>query len=94
MLPLVKRVKLPENNFPTTWQTVIFRNYGFVSIDKIASVLRCEKSVVLDEAKRLGVNRRNVEALCSIHPLLQCLEDVVPISVIDIRNTVYSLLYE
>ena len=55
MLPLVKRVKLPENNFPSIWQTVIFRNYGLVSIDKIASVLGCEKSVVLTEAKRLGL---------------------------------------
>ena len=55
MLPLVKRVKLPENNFPCIWQTVIFRNYGLVSIDRIASVLGCEKSVVFTEAKRLGL---------------------------------------
>ncbi len=55
MLPLVKSVKLPELNFPTAWQTVIFRNYGLVSIDKIASVLCCSKEVVIAEAKRLGL---------------------------------------
>ena len=56
MLPLLKRVKLPENNFPCIWQTVIFRNYGLVSVDKIARVLECEVSVVEQEAKRLGLS--------------------------------------
>ena len=55
MLPPIKRVTLPENNFPTLWQTVIFRNYARVSTDKIARVLSCDESVVLSEAKRLGL---------------------------------------
>ncbi len=56
MLPIIKKVKLPENNFPCIWQTVIFRNYGFVSTDNIASVLKCSSDVVLSEAKRLGLD--------------------------------------
>lgn len=55
MLPIIKKVKLPENNFPCIWQTVIFRNYGFVSVDKIASVLGCDEEIVNLEAKRLGL---------------------------------------
>ena len=55
MLPLTKNVKLPEQNFPTAWQNVIFRNYGHVLIDRIASVLNCSKEVVLAEAIRLGL---------------------------------------
>ena len=30
MLPEIKNVKMPENVFPTKWQTVIFRNYGLI----------------------------------------------------------------
>lgn len=55
MLPPIKRVKLPENNFPTLWQTVIFRNYARVSTDKIARVLGCDEKVVISEATRLGL---------------------------------------
>lgn len=56
MLLTENRVKLPEENFPCRWQTVIFRNYGFVSLDKIARVLGCDEDVVLLEAKRLGLS--------------------------------------
>jgi hypothetical protein len=55
MLPKIQRVKMPENIFPTKWQTVIFRNYGLVSLDKIAKVLSCDEQTVLQEAKRLGL---------------------------------------
>ena len=55
MLPKIQRVKMPENIFPTKWQTVIFRNYGLVSLDKIAKVLSCNEQTVLQEAKRLGL---------------------------------------
>lgn len=55
MLPLVKKVKLPENVFPTAWQTVIFRNYGLVSVDKIAKTLSCSEETVRLEAQRLGL---------------------------------------
>lgn len=56
MLPIIKKVKLPENNFPCIWQTVIFRNYGFVSSDNIASVLGCDVTTIENEAKRLGLD--------------------------------------
>ncbi len=48
-------VKLPENNFPTLWQTVIFRNYGFVATEKIAKVLGTDEKTIDFEAKRLGL---------------------------------------
>ena len=38
ILPEIKKVVLPDCNFPTAWQTVIFRNYGLISLDKIAKV--------------------------------------------------------
>lgn len=56
MLPHIEKWKLPPNNFPTLWQTVVFRNYGYVSNDKIAQTLRCSEAVVVLEAKRLGLN--------------------------------------
>ncbi len=55
MLPQIKEVKLPKNNFPTKWQAVIFRNYGLISIDKIAKTLDCSEEIVRSEAARLGL---------------------------------------
>lgn len=55
MLPKVKKIKLPINNFPTKWQTVIFRNYGYVSTNKIALVLDCDEVVIKREAERMGL---------------------------------------
>lgn len=55
MLPQIKEVKLPQNNFPTKWQAVIFRNYGLISTDKIAKTLDCSEEVVESEAARLGL---------------------------------------
>ena len=56
MLPEIKSVKLPTDNFPTKWQAVIFRNYGYVSVDKIAAVLDCDEGTVKKEAERLGLS--------------------------------------
>ena len=56
MLPHIEKWKLPKDNFPTRWQTVIFRNYGYVSNDKLAKTLRCSEKVVVAEAGRLGLN--------------------------------------
>ncbi|MBR3803950.1 MAG: hypothetical protein IKJ14_01205 [Clostridia bacterium] len=56
MYPEIKKVVEPMLNFPTKWQAVIFRNYGFVPTEKIAKVLSTEKSVVETEAKRLGLS--------------------------------------
>ena len=55
MLPEIEFVKLNIQNFPTKWQTVIFRNYGYVSLDKIAKVLGCSEKTVVYEAERLGL---------------------------------------
>lgn len=55
MLPPVKKCKDEKLNFPVKWQSVIFRNYGFVSSDKLADVLRCDEETVRREAQRLGL---------------------------------------
>lgn len=55
MLPLIKKIKLLDNVFPTAWQAVIFRNYGLVSADKIAKTLSCDEERVRIEAERLGL---------------------------------------
>lgn len=57
MLPKTKKVKMRKNYFPTKWQTVIFRNYGLVSIEKIAATIECDVSTVSREAARLGLSR-------------------------------------
>ncbi len=62
MLPKTKKVKLPTTIFPTKWQAVIFRNYGLVSIEKIALVLKCETGVIRSEAERLGLRGEYDEA--------------------------------
>ena len=55
ILPEVKKVKLQTLTLPTAWQTVIFRNYGYVSTERIAKVLGCAEEIILQEAKRLGL---------------------------------------
>lgn len=59
MLPKVLQVKLPENNFPTAWQTVIFRNYGIVKNERICSVLGISEERLICEATRLGLKSVN-----------------------------------
>ena len=59
MLPKVLQVKLPENNFPTAWQTVIFRNYGMVKNERICSVLGISEERLICEAIRLGLKSVN-----------------------------------
>ena len=55
MLPEIKNLVLPDDNFPTKWQTVIFRNYGLVSNERIAKVIGCDAETVKTEAARLGI---------------------------------------
>lgn len=50
-------VNLPENNFLTIWQTVIFRNYGFVPTERIAKVLKTSVETIDLEARRLGLKK-------------------------------------
>lgn len=56
MLPEIKKVPLQKEIFPQTWQTVIFRNYGLISTDKIAKTLRCSEETVKAEAERMGLS--------------------------------------
>lgn len=55
MLPEVRKVKMPSLTLPTAWQTVIFRNFGYVKTERIAEVLSCDAETVELEAKRLGL---------------------------------------
>ena len=55
MLPQIRQVKLPTLTLPTAWQTVIFRNYGYVPTERIAKVLECDEETVLREAHRMGL---------------------------------------
>lgn len=55
MLPELKKVKLPDLNFPTVWQAVIFRNYGYIPTDRLARLLETDVATVDLEAARLGL---------------------------------------
>lgn len=55
MLPIVKKVPLQREVFPQKWQTVLFRNYGLVSAEKIAKTLGMDAFTLEIEAKRLGL---------------------------------------
>ena len=55
MLPEIKNVKMPSLTLPTAWQTVIFRNFGYVKTERIADVLGCDVLTVNLEAARLGL---------------------------------------
>lgn len=55
MLPETKKMTPERVNFPTTWQTVIYRNYRRVPSENIASVLKCTIEDVEREAARLGL---------------------------------------
>ena len=55
MLPIVKQVPLQKEIFPRKWQTVIFRNYGLVSNEKLAKTIGMDVSTLENEAGRLGL---------------------------------------
>ena len=57
MLAKSVAIKAQDQNFPTLWQAVIFRNYGVVSTQKIAKTLQCDETVVETEALRLGLEK-------------------------------------
>ena len=56
MLPVEKEVRLFEDNFPTKWQTVIFRNYGFVPAERIASVLNWNNNKGLNKNEKISIS--------------------------------------
>ena len=55
MLPEIKKVTTQPNVFQTTWQAVIFRNYGLVPNDVLANLLDCDIQTLQSEALRLGL---------------------------------------
>lgn len=63
MLPPIKQVKLPPNDLPTRWQTVIFRNYGMVPHAHLARVLATDEGIIEREAQRLGLAARTSDPL-------------------------------
>lgn len=52
----IKPAVMPVDNFPTRWQTVIFRNYGLFTNERIGKVLGCDAKTVKREAERLGIS--------------------------------------
>ena len=56
MLPVIKPVRKRKEVFPRSWQSVIFENYGLVSVDKIAKTLQTDEATIAREAARLGLS--------------------------------------
>ncbi|MBQ8552428.1 MAG: hypothetical protein IJ428_07050 [Clostridia bacterium] len=61
MLPEIKKVTPERNNFPTRWQTVIFRNYRMAPTANIAKVLGCTSAEVEREALRMGLRAGTID---------------------------------
>ena len=62
VLPALKEVKLQSITLPTVWQTVVFRNYGYVRLDRIAKTLGCDEETVRAEAGRMGLSDEEFSA--------------------------------
>jgi len=56
-LPEIKNIKKIPQNFPTDWQTVIFRNYGMVPIVNLAKILKTNKKIIEESAINLGLSK-------------------------------------
>ena len=57
MLPVIRKMKKLDLYTPTAWQTVILRNVGLVSDEKLAEVLGTDAQTVRCEAERLGIGK-------------------------------------
>ena len=57
MLPVIKDIKKLDLFTPTAWQTVLLRNFGLVTDQKLADVLGTDAQTVRREAERLGIGR-------------------------------------
>lgn len=57
MLPKILNVRLQPNVFPTTWQAVLFKNYGYAPVERLAQVLSCDADTILREAERMGLGK-------------------------------------
>ena len=55
MLPIIEKVPLQKEIFPQKWQTVVFRNYGLVSDEKLAKTIGISVPMLKAEAQRLGL---------------------------------------
>ena len=55
MLPTIKSMKKLDLFTPTAWQTVLLRNYGLVTNEKLADVLGTDAQTIEREAERLGI---------------------------------------
>lgn len=55
MLPEVKHIKQLDVFTPQRWQTFILRNWGMVSVDKLAKILKTNPETIKREASRLGL---------------------------------------
>ena len=56
MLPEIKHVKNLPFFTPTLWQTFLLRNWGMVSVDKFAKILKTTPGIVKEEGERLGLS--------------------------------------
>lgn len=57
MLPKASDAKaIKYDYFPTPWQAVIWRNWGYVPVERIARVLDTSCDVIRESAKMLGLN--------------------------------------
>ena len=57
VLPEVSDAKAIEYNyFPTKWQAVVWRNWGYVPVERIAQALDTSSDKVREAAKELGLN--------------------------------------
>ena len=57
MLPVRRKMKKLDLYTPTAWQTVILRNVGLVSDEKLAEVLGTDAQTIRNEAERLGIGK-------------------------------------
>ena len=57
ILPEVSDIKaIKYEYFPTAWQAVVWRNWGYVSVERIAEALGTCPENIRAAAKELGLN--------------------------------------
>jgi hypothetical protein len=56
---------LPTKHFPSTFQSVLWRNWGMVPVERLARVLRCNAEELCSAAAQLGLNA-NDDSNCAI----------------------------
>ena len=57
ILPEISKEKAAKYDyFPTTWQAVIWRNWGYIPVERIASAIGTDCETVRSSAKLMGLN--------------------------------------